>query len=55
MIIEKDERKWRIVAIKSNDECLFLTYPANYHACSHPLVEHPGETACNMDICPIKS
>ena len=53
MIIEKDERKWKIVAIKDNEDCPFLTYPAYYHACSHPLVDRPRETACNMDICPL--
>ena len=54
MLIKKDDREWNVVVVKSHDHCEFVSYPANYHACNHPSVEHVGETECNMDICPIK-
>ncbi len=52
--IEKDSREWYIIDIRKNSDCSYLSYPANYHACNHPKVECPGETECNMDICPIR-
>lgn len=54
MDIKKDKREWDIVIVKDNSKCDFLSYPANYHACNHPYVEHPGETECNMDTCPVE-
>ena len=52
--LQRDTREWDVLTIKSHDKCDFVSYPANYHACNHPSVEHAGETECNMDICPLK-
>lgn len=54
MEIKRDDRVWDIVIVRCSDRCEFLSYPANYRACNYQSVEHPGETPCNMDICPIK-
>lgn len=52
--IQKDDREWNVLTVKGHDKCDYVSYPANYHACNHPSVGIPGETECNMDICPLK-
>ena len=54
MNIKKDNREWDTVVIRRHSECDYLSYPANYHACDHPLAEYPHETECCMDTCPIE-
>lgn len=52
MRIIKDERHWKVKLILPNDECPYLFYPRNEHACR--LLEDTGNELCTLENCPQK-
>jgi len=55
MIIIKDKREWIIQAILKNEDCPYLFYPMNWHACKLlQKSEYDEYVKCTLENCPIR-
>ena len=55
--VRKDEREWKVILSFRKDECPYVFYPINIHACRHPSLNWKPDQdfiECTLENCPAK-
>ena len=53
--VKIDERTWKVNFTVDKEDCPFVFYPINIHACEHPSVDNTSNyLECTLENCPFR-